>query len=151
MLRSCKEESLGYYIRNISHELYYMGDQTLKSLEITNQQGRLLSIIYDSINDGTEISRRFLEDVMHLKGPSVTSILRGLEEKGYIIRTTRKDDGRAMVLSVTDKGKKLVKEVRSVFNETERTLQCGLSEEEKHTLIELLAKVCNGLPEESKR
>lgn len=151
MLGRSNEESLGYYIRNISHELYYMCDQTLKSLDITNQQGRLLSIIYDSLDDGTEISRRFLEDIMHLKGPSVTSILRGLEEKGYITRTTRKDDARAMVLSVTDKGKELVKEVRSVFSNTEQALQCDLTEEEKERLIELLAKVSKTLPEEYKR
>lgn len=151
MVGKGKDESLGYYVRSISHELYYMGDQTLKSLEITNQQGRLLSVIYDSINDGTEISRRILEDIMHLKGPSVTSILRGLEDKGYITRTTRKDDARAMVLSVTNKGEKLVKEVRSVFFNIEQALQCGLTQEEKETLIQLLAKVCHNLPEESKR
>lgn len=151
MVGRSKDETLGYYIRNISHELYYMGDQTLKSLEITNQQGRLLSVIYDSIKDGTEISRRFLEDYMHLKGPSVTSILRGLEEKGYIIRTTRQDDARAMVLTLTDKGERLVKEVRSVFSNVEQALQCGLNQEEKDMLMNLLAKVCRNLPEESKR
>ncbi|MBP1856365.1 DNA-binding MarR family transcriptional regulator [Clostridioides mangenotii] len=88
---------------------------------------------------------------MHLKGPSVTSILRGLEEKGYIIRTTRKDDARAMVLTVTDKGERLVKEVRSVFSNVEQALQCGLTQEEKDMLMNLLAKVCRNLPEESKR
>jgi MarR family transcriptional repressor of mepA len=149
MYDGSQENSLSYYVRSIFHGLYYMSDQKLKSYGITNQQGHLLGIIYDNIQLGHTISRRFLEELMHLRGPSVTNLLNCLEEKGYISRSVSKTDGRAMQLLVTSKGQQLIKDIRNIFLETELKLQTGMTEEEKDMLKKLLLRVYHNLPEES--
>lgn len=130
---------------SISHILYYMSDQRLKQLGITHQQGRLLGLIYDNIKARHVISRHYLEENMDLRGPTVTSLLKCLEEKKYIIRTVSKEDRRAMELMITARGEQLVSDIREVFNSMEEKLLKGMTKEEIHTLRTLLYKVYDNL------
>lgn len=86
MLSTLSKPSADFYIQSIALSLRYMNDQKLEEFGITNQQARLLGGISSSLYDGANISRKFLEDMMQLKGPSVTSLLNGLEKNGFIIR-----------------------------------------------------------------
>lgn len=130
---------------SISHLLYYMSDQRLKQLGITHQQGRLLGFIYDNIKAHHVISRHFLEETMDLRGPTVTSLLRCLEEKGYIIRTISEEDRRAMKLIITPEGEKLVSDIRGIFNSMEEKVLQDMTDEEIQTLKRLLFKVYDNL------
>lgn len=150
MIWKKKEHSLGYYIFSISHGLYYMNDEKLKAFGITNQQGRLLEVIYDNIQAGNEINRKFCEDIMHLRGPSITSLLNGLKDKGYIIRTPKKEDNRTILLTITEKGEELIYKIRNIFIEAEQHLQKTMTQEEKEILKKLLNRVYHNLPEETK-
>lgn len=141
MFSESEESSLGYYIRNIFHGLYYMTDEKLKSLGLTNQQGHVLNIIYDNCQKGHKVSRRALEEFMHLRGPSITHLLCGLEEKGYIQRSMSDSDRRSIIIAVTPKGEKLVHEIRQIFLESEFVLQTGMTPEELETLKQLLMKM----------
>ena len=150
MIWKKKEHSLGYYIFSISHGLYYMNDEKLKNLGITNQQGRLLEVIYDNIQAGKEINRKFCEDVMHLRGPSITSLLNELEKKGYIFRTQQKKDNRFKVLTITKEGEELISKIRNIFTEAEQQLQKTMTQKEKEVLNKLLSKIYQNLPDETK-
>ncbi|MGC4017913.1 MAG: MarR family winged helix-turn-helix transcriptional regulator [Muricomes sp.] len=130
---------------SISHILYYMSDQRLKQLGITHQQGRLLGFIYDNIKAHHEISRHYLEETMDLRGPTVTSLLKCLEEKDYVIRTVSKEDRRAMELIITPKGEKLISDIKEVFNSMEDKILEGMTVEETQTLKALLFKVYDNL------
>lgn len=140
-----EERVFGFCFGSISHILYYMSDQRLKQLGITYQQGRLLGLIYDNIKARHIISRRYLEEIMDLRGPTITSLLRGLEEKEYVIKTISKEDKRAMELIITPKGEKLVSDIREVFNSMEEKLLQGMTKEEIQTLKTLLFKVYDNL------
>ncbi len=61
---------------------------------------------------------------MQLKGPSVTSLLNGLEKNGFIIRYSREDDGRTMNIKVTEKCDKVLEALREVFKRTEQNSSC---------------------------
>lgn len=150
MIWKKKEHTLGYYIFSISHGLYYMNDEKLKMFGMTNQQGRLLEVIYDNIQAGKEISRKFCEDIMHLSGPSITNILNGLEEKGCIARIPRKEDHRSMSITVTEKGEELIYKIRNVFFEAEQQLQKKMTQDEIEGLKKLLKVVYHNLPDETK-
>ena len=115
MLKSDKENFDSFFC-SIYHILYYMNDKKLKDMGVTNQQGRLLEIIYDNILAGHTITRHFLEEVMDLRGPTITSLLNGLEKKEYIIRTVSNEDHRAMKLIITPKGEKVLDDIRKIFN-----------------------------------
>ncbi|MDF2879347.1 MAG: transcriptional regulator, MarR family [Clostridia bacterium] len=133
-------EGYGYYIRAIAFGMRYTNDQSLTDYGITNQQARLLGDIYDSIKNGREISRKALSESMGLSGPSVTSLLNGLEKSGFIIRQQGDEDGRTMKIEITAKSMQLIDETENIFAETERKLLQGFTNEQKIAFLELLVK-----------
>lgn len=145
MLSALSNPSADFYIQSISLSLRYMNDQKLEEFGITNQQARLLGGISRSLTDGANISRKFLEEMMQLKGPSVTSLLNGLEKNGFIIRYSREDDGRAMNIKITEKGDKVLEALRNVFKSTEQQLHNGMTPEEQEQFLMLLKKAHDNL------
>jgi DNA-binding MarR family transcriptional regulator len=130
-----------FYIRSIATFLRCMNDQKLSEFGITNQQARLLGSIRRSLYDGAAISRKILEDRMGISGPSVTSLLNGLEKKGFIVRNAAKDDRRAMQIQVTKKGGQTMSKADQVLADMEEQLLSGLTEIEKVLFSALLHKV----------
>lgn len=136
------ESKLGYefYIRHITMILRFAADKKLEEYGITGAQGRLLGIINEAIKDNVQISRKLLEDIMHLKGPSITSLLNGLEKSGFIKRNTSAKDGRAMIIEITAKGKTIEEGMGNIFAQAEDALVNGMTEEEKIIFKKLLIK-----------
>lgn len=134
--------SLEMYIRNIFHYIRYNAEQTTVAYNITKEQGRLLEVIIDSIENNKKISRKYLQKQLFISGPSVTSLLNGLEKKGFIIRETCLKDGRANDITVTDKGRSVINEVKNLFKEQEKLLTQGMTLEEISTFHSLLERAC---------
>jgi DNA-binding MarR family transcriptional regulator len=136
------ENKLGYefYMRHITLTLRFASDRKLEEYGITGAQGRLLGIIDEGLKDKVEISRKLLEDIMHLKGPSITSLLNGLEKNGFIKRNSSAKDGRAMIIEITQKGKTIIEDMRNIFAQTEQNLVKGMNKEEKEIFKKLLIK-----------
>lgn len=139
------ERVVGSCFGSISHIIHYRGGQQLKKLGITSQQGRLLWLIYDSIQAEHVINRQYLEKIMDLRGPTVTSLLNGLEKKGYILRTVRKEDHRAMQLIITPAGEAMVHNIKEIFDRMDARLLRGMTDVEIQTLRRLLFKVYDNL------
>lgn len=133
-------EGYGYYIRAIALGMRYSNDQSLADYGITNQQARLLGDIYDSIKNRSEISRKALSETMGISGPSITSLLNGLEKNGFIIRRQGDEDGRTMKIEITAKSIQLIDETENIFAETEGKLLLGFTNEQKKAFLELLIK-----------
>lgn len=145
MLSTLSKPSADFYIQSIALSLRYMNDQKLEEFGITNQQARLLGGISSSLYDGVNISRKYLEDMMQLKGPSVTSLLNGLEKNGFIIRYSREDDGRAINIKVTEKGDKVLEALCDIFKGTEQQLHSGMTPAEQEQFLMLLQKAHDNL------
>lgn len=129
-----------YYIRSIAYGMRYTNDQSLTTYGITNQQARLLGDIYDRIESGKGINRKALSKAIGISGPSVTSLLNGLEKNEFILRQQGDDDGRTMQIKITAKAMKLINEMENVFVETEQKLLQGFTDEQKKAFLEMLQK-----------
>ncbi len=129
-----------YYIRSIAFGMRYTNDQNLITYGITNQQARLLGDIHDRIESGKEISRKALSKAIGISGPSVTSLLNGLEKSEFILRQQGDEDGRTMQIKITAKAMKLINEMVTVFEETEQKLLQGFTDEQKKAFLEMLQK-----------
>ncbi|ABR50005.1 transcriptional regulator, MarR family [Alkaliphilus metalliredigens QYMF] len=140
MIRATGKPNADFYIQSIALSLRYLNDRKLEEHDITNQQARLLGGIYRSLYEGVNISRKFLEDLMELKGPSVTSLLNGLKKKGFIVRCSSADDGRAMNIMVTEKGEQVLDALRNVFESTERQLLSCMTLAEQEQFMTLLQR-----------
>ncbi|MEW9111540.1 MAG: MarR family transcriptional regulator [Cytobacillus gottheilii] len=140
MIGAYGKPNADFYIQSLALSLRYLNDRKLEEYDITNQQARLLGGICRSLYDGVNINRKYLEDLMELKGPSVTSLLNGLEKKGFIVRYSSEEDGRAMNIKVTKKGEQVLDALRNVFESTERQLLSSMTLAEQEQFMILLQK-----------
>ena len=138
------------YIRNIFHYIQYSAEQDTVAYGITSRQGRLLEIIVGGLSAGKEVNRKYLDETAFLKGSSVTSLLNGLESKGFIERNISSLDGRALTISVTPKGTQAIKQVKSLFVTQENRLLYGMTAQEIETFRILLQKACMNIEESHK-
>lgn len=127
-----------FYLRNIVHSIKNLLDSKLIPYNITNQQARLLGDIAEQLKQEKRICQKDLESAMNLRGSSITSLLQGLEKKGFIIRRSGDEDGRTKLLSITEKGTKLIEEMEGVFQNVESLLLQGMTDAEKEIYQRLL-------------
>lgn len=134
------EHRLQYYLRVLSIQLKRSDDDHLSPYGITSQQARVVGFISEKQKTGNNINQKDIETIMRIKGSSVTSLMQGLERKGFILRDTNNSDDRVKDLFLTPKSQALVKEFAEVFNETEKRIVQGMTEKEKETFLKLLMK-----------
>ncbi len=133
-----KNKLYEFYLRNIVHAMKQRLDSKLIPYDITNQQARLLGYLDKQLKQGHEIVQKDLERTIKLRGSSITSLLQGLERKGFIIRNTGSKDGRTKQIRITEKGNALIDEVETTFQDVETLLLKGMSDEEKEIYQKLL-------------
>jgi hypothetical protein len=66
-----------------------------------------------------------------------------LEKKGYLERRKDPEDGRSRILILTEKAKRLQKELEMLGDRLEADFTCSLSNDEKDVLKQLLLKLLN--------
>ena len=142
------EVPLEIYIRNIFYSIRYSAEKNTAAYNITSSQGHLLEIIFDGLVSGEQISRKYLEDKMLLKGSSITSLLNGLEKKGFINRNHSNSDGRALNISLTEKGTSAITQVKLLFIDQDKKISKGMTTEEVDLFRQLLEKAYRNISEE---
>jgi len=79
---------------------------------------------------------------------TVTNTLQAMERVGLICREPSDTDRRALIVSLSEKGRALVPQVRRIWAEIEKKTIGSLSEEHLLTLMQGLAQIRAGLAEE---
>ena len=96
-------------------------------------QGRILKIL----NDGP-ISQKELQEAMNVQAGSISEIVSKLEERGLLTKTKSEEDARAVILTITEKGKERLNEFAQ-----RKEFYSSITEEEKEQLKEILTKLNN--------
>lgn len=112
-------------------------EEMLRPLGLTHTQWSALGII----RYVPGISPSQLEPILMIERPSVTSLLKGMESKGLIIRKDHPQDGRSKMIYLTDKGLKLAKETEAFTAILEERVKAGMTADEFETLKSLLVKL----------
>lgn len=140
-----KQSTIEQYIRKIFHYLRFGAEKYTASYNITSSQGRLLEIIVNDLSQGIDVNRKHLEKVANLKGSSITSLLDGLENKGFICRKSSSIDGRALSITVTERGYAAIDCVKELFAQQEKQLLIGMTEEDRKLFFNLLDRACKNI------
>lgn len=75
--------------------------------DVTEQQWRVIRILAEAgMLDASEMADRAF-----ILAPSLTRIIRSLEERGFITKTKDEQDGRRILLRITPAGLKIINEV----------------------------------------
>lgn len=74
--------------------------------------------------------------------PATSRIIERMEERGLVARTRHKSDGRATVVTVTDKGRAL-DHLADFYERINATLLAGFSDDERESVFDLLGRIQN--------
>ena len=111
---------------------------------VMTQPGAHLVLSVLAINDG--INQLELVKTTHLRAPTVSVILRKMEDEGIVER--RRDDQkdkRAVRVYLTERGIALDRDIIKGIKEMDTLAMQGLSDEEKATLMRLLQRIRDNL------
>ena len=116
---------------------------------VMSQQGAHLVLSNLASHDG--INQLELVNATHLRPPTVSVILRRMEEEGLVTRSADPNDKRSVRVYLTDKGKKLDKKNITRIKEIDTIALSELSNEEISLLMDLLPKIRNNLLPDKRR
>jgi DNA-binding MarR family transcriptional regulator len=100
---------------------------------------RFSALIVIDANPG--ISQTALAQSLGIARSGVVAVIDTLEDMGLVDRDAIEDDRRAYALRLTRKGRERLERLRSLVKVHEARVTARLTEREKQTLLELLAKV----------
>lgn len=76
---------------------------------------------------------------------TLTGVLSTLESRGLLARRTHPDDARRVLVALTQRGERLMRELFPAFNAQEGVVTAPLAPDERRRLAELLRAVVQGL------
>ena len=88
-----------------------------------------------------------LVKLTRLKAPTVSVLLRRMQEEGYVMRVPDPQDGRAVRVSLTDKGREFDRLHLSRISTNDQAAMCGITGEEEEILLRLLTRIRDNLLE----
>ena len=112
---------------------------------IVNAEGvpSLASFNVLSVLDGDPNPLRpsIIADRMLVTRPTITGLLRSLEQRRLVRRVTDADDGRSKPVALTAAGRQRARRLVPAIHDFERELMTVLSQEELITFLELVARL----------
>jgi DNA-binding MarR family transcriptional regulator len=101
----------------------------VRSREISRTEMEVLSILTEGPRRITELT-----DLQGIAQPTMTLLVRRLHEKGWVKREGLTDDGRVVIIRLTEAGAAAQQSFRAQFLQTMRTDLQGLSDQELRAL-----------------
>jgi homoprotocatechuate degradation regulator HpaR len=106
----------------------------LAAHNVTEQQWRVLRVVdEEGPLDATEVANR-----ASVLAPSLTRIIKTLEDREFILRRRADEDGRRAVLSVTPKGKAFIEDISPEQRRIYQSLEEKYGVERIEELLDLL-------------
>jgi DNA-binding MarR family transcriptional regulator len=128
---------VGYHLRRAQVTVFGDFAQSVADFRITPGQFGVLTLV--GRNPG--LSQSALARAVSVERSTMVAVIDGLEARRLIERQASPVDRRSYALVLTDKGRKLLRELEKVVMAHDRRATENLSESERATLIRLLARL----------
>ncbi len=128
---------LGYQLRKAQVAAYQNFAEVLESQDISPGQVGVLLLV--RANPGVNQTR--IGNALGIDRSTLVAVIDRLEERGLIARTPSPKDRRSHALMLTAAGETYLETMLPRLREHERQIAAGLSDDERRTLIALLARV----------
>lgn len=141
------KEHIGLLIKFIHGRVNTKINKNLAEFNLTGVQHEILCFI-DRNEKEKDIFQKDIEKCLKLTNPTVTGIVKRLEEKEMIARYPSKEDARYKCLHVTEKGREVIcKSFKFGSNNIEKQLIKGMTDEEVRILKDLLYRSLKNMEE----
>lgn len=135
------EESL-HYLLMTDHLLFQKAFlASMKETGLTPGQPKILE--YLLYHDGTV--QKEIAGACHIEPATITSVLSGMEKKGFILRKSLNGNRRSIHIYLTDKGRTFAKQVEVTFGRMEEQALRGFCEDEKEMFTAFLMRMSKNI------
>ncbi|MBX9971052.1 winged helix-turn-helix transcriptional regulator [Priestia aryabhattai] len=121
----------------ISFQMRRDYNENLRELNLYVGQDNLLSRLWS----GDGVTQMQLCEHLKCEPPTVTNMVKSLEQNGFIYRKRDEKDARIMRIYLTDKGKELQKPVEFKWKQQQEKLLHSILPEERLLLRELMKRM----------
>lgn len=144
--KECDIRRVGRMINCTSHQITRALDACIAaevSPELTGMRGLVLGyVVRNTQNDGA-VYQRDLENWLRIRRSSVTNLLQGMEQAGFVRRCPVERDARLKSLTATEKGMACYERIERCITNFEEMLNTGVSEDELELFQKILEKFMN--------
>lgn len=108
-------------------------------------QPMLLFILRDLKRDGRRCTQRELADFTGRSPSTITISINSLEKRGYIHRSPDEADKRRNFVEITEEGLVMAEKCRKAFDDIDRAMYSGFSDEQKAELSGIFDRIAANL------
>lgn len=137
------KRSIGLIVKSINN--VYEKDLTnkLKAIGITSSQCAVLDYLFRANQE--EINQRDVERYLNLKNPTVTGLLKRLDEKGFVLCVPNTADKRCKNIHLTEKAYDIQKKMEADRKQMDKALLRKMTKKEIETFWKLIMKVADNV------
>lgn len=140
-----KRRTIGFLFKQINNVYEKEFNNRLRKLGITSSQCAVLDYLFTSGKE--EITQRDIEKALSLKNPTVTGLLKRLDEKGFILAVPSNKDRRCNNIYLTEKAFDIQKRMENDRKKLDKMLTLGMNKKEVEALEKMLDRVLYNIDE----
>ncbi len=140
-----EKKSIGLIVKQINNIYEKDFNNRLRRLGITASQYAVLNYLFHSQKE--EVTQRDIEKNMSLRNPTVTGLLKRLDEKGFIFSVPSTRDRRCKNIYLAEKAYDIQKRMEAERKKLDKRLVLGMSKKESNALCKALEKVLYNIEE----
>ena len=137
--------NVGFLVKQINNIYEKDFNNQLKKLNLTSSQAEVLDFLFRC--DEEEVTQRDIEKALSLKNPTVTGILKRMEEKGFVMILPSEKDKRCKNVYLTEQAFDIEKKMEAVRRKIDNNLTLGMTKREVEALQKMLNRVLYNVAE----
>ena len=131
--------TIGFMFKQINNVYEKEFNKRLRTLGITSSQCAVLDYLFVSSKE--EVTQRDIEKALCLKNPTVTGLLKRLDEKGFILVVPSNKDKRCKNIYLTEKAYDIQRRMEMDRKKLDKMLTLGMNKKEIGALEKMLKRV----------
>lgn len=134
-----RKQPIGFLIKQINNVFEKELNDRLRTVGITSSQCAVLDYLFHSNKE--EVNQRDIERNLNLKNPTVTGLLKRLDEKGYVLCVPNEEDKRKRNIYLTEKAYDIQRRMEADRKKLDKRLTMGLTKKEVAAVTRALEKM----------
>lgn len=138
-----ERKSIGTLVKCVTNEYEKNFNKVTKKLGLTASQCEVLYFLYDSNEE--YVNQKDIEVHLSLSNPTVTGLLKRLDEKGYVLVVPNSTDKRKKNVHLTEKFIEMERKIAASKLKIERELLRGMKKNEVEAMKRYLEKILHNI------
>ncbi len=134
-----EEKTIATLIKCITNEYEKSYNQALSSFGITTSQCAVLNYLFET--DREYVNQKDIENHLNLSNPTVTGLLKRLDEKGYVLIVPNNQDRRKKNVHLTEQAFDMQRKIDNIRRKMDRSLLRGMKKRDADCVQRYLEKM----------